>query len=275
MPAGYQVLLPEYVECGTMDADGFSIVDNRAGVTFGVELYVPWDALEMAVDLSSTGTVPLRNFPDVFGMIGRSDSATESLSATESHVSIPELSELAHKWPPAVINHMRWRQPELEEMRKAATVQYRKKQPSPCEFCGTLIRCDMYRHVVCCHLDLAQLWWCPVSWCTVWKGTPQDLMDHVRGAHKVPEEVLHIKLETLFPPWTVTRQVHTDSLTSRHSGISNDVLLFSDIGLSLVHHYRVHKRGLPHVAFRRNYMSQLRALLALVRLADVATLRNL
>ena len=41
--------------CGTMDADGFSIVDNRAGVTFGVELYVPWDAPEMAVDLSSTG----------------------------------------------------------------------------------------------------------------------------------------------------------------------------------------------------------------------------
>ena len=42
-----------------------------------------------------------------------------------------------------------------------------------------------------------------------------------------------------------------------------DVLLFSDIGLSLVHHYRVHKRGLPHVAFRKNYMSQLRALLPL------------
>ena len=28
LPAGYQVLLPEYAECGTMDADGFSIVDN-------------------------------------------------------------------------------------------------------------------------------------------------------------------------------------------------------------------------------------------------------
>ena len=30
------MLLLEYVECWTMDADGFSIVDNRAGVTFGV-----------------------------------------------------------------------------------------------------------------------------------------------------------------------------------------------------------------------------------------------
>ena len=44
MLARYQVLLPEYVECWIMDADGFSIVDNRAGITFGVELYVPWNA---------------------------------------------------------------------------------------------------------------------------------------------------------------------------------------------------------------------------------------
>ena len=174
----------------------------------------------------------------------------------ESQVSIPELSDLARRCPPTVITHMRWRQPELEEMKQAARVQYRKKQPAPCEFCGTLIRCDMYRHVARCHLDLAQLWRCPVSWCTVWKGATPDLMDHVRGSQ-------NIKLETLIPPWTVTRQVYMDSLTLRHSGISNDILLFSDIGLSLTHHYRVHKRGVPHVAFRRNYMSQLRALLPL------------
>ena len=78
LPAGYQVLLQNYAKCWTMDADGFSIIDNHAGVTFGVELYVPWDAPEMAVVLDSAGTVPLRNVPDVFGMIGRRDSATES-----------------------------------------------------------------------------------------------------------------------------------------------------------------------------------------------------
>ena len=51
LPAGYQVLLLKFVECWIMDADGFSIVDNRVGVTFGVELYVPWDAPEMVVDI--------------------------------------------------------------------------------------------------------------------------------------------------------------------------------------------------------------------------------
>ena len=43
----------------------------------------------------------------------------------ESHVSMPELSDLMHKWPPVVINQMMWRQRELEEMRKAAKVKYR------------------------------------------------------------------------------------------------------------------------------------------------------
>ena len=49
----------------------------------------------------------------------------------------------------------------------------------------------------------------------------------------------------------------------QHSGISTDVLLFSDIHLSLVHNYRMHRPGLPHIAFRRNYLSQLRTLLPL------------
>ena len=62
--------LLDHTEGGTMDADGFSIVDNRAGVTFGVELCVPWDA-------PGDGD-RLRNVPDVFGMSSRRDSATES-----------------------------------------------------------------------------------------------------------------------------------------------------------------------------------------------------
>ena len=52
-----------------MDATGFSVVDNRAGITFGVELYVPWDAPEAVVDVSSAGVVLLRSIPDV--IIGR------------------------------------------------------------------------------------------------------------------------------------------------------------------------------------------------------------
>ena len=249
-----------------------------------------------ATDLSAKGKVPLRNVQDVFGMRGRRKGATESRilqgrdarsirvlvpdcrglennfhdvtvvemgKLPESEVSIPELSDLTRKWPPELIAHMRWRKPELEEMQQVAKLQYRKKQPAQCDFCIITIRCDMYRHVVLCHLKLAQLWRCPVAWCTVWKGALQDLTDHVRYAHRVPEAVNHVKLEKIIPPWTVTREVYTESLTPRHSGISNDILLISDIGLSLSHHYRVHNKGVPHVAFRKDYMSQLRAMLPL------------
>ena len=84
--------------------------------------------------LSVKGTVPLHNVQDVFGMSGRRDSATESRilqgrdahsvwvlipdcrglelnfhdvtvvdmgDLPESEVLIPELSDLARKWPPA------------------------------------------------------------------------------------------------------------------------------------------------------------------------------
>ena len=132
---------------------------------------------------------------------------------------------------------------------------FRQNRPSSCVYCGIWIKCDMYRHVARFHLDLAQLWRCPVSWCTVWKGTPQDCMDHIWGRMMFRGK--------LSPPWTVTRQVWNDSLKAQHSGISTDVLLFSDIHLSLVPHYRIHKRGLPHIALWENYMSQLRALLPL------------
>ena len=163
----------------------------------------------------------------------------------ESAVSIPELSALSHQWPQAVLSHMGWRQQEREEMRSAAKQQFRQSRPSSCVYCGSLIKSDMYRHMARLHLDLAQLWRCPVSWSTVWKGTPQDCMDHLRGSHNVPWEVKSASLEKFLSPWTVSRKVWSDALSAQHSGISMDVLLFSDIHLSLVHHYRVHKCGRP------------------------------
>ena len=175
---------------------------DAAGVTFGVELYVPWDVPEMAVDLDSAGTVPLWNVPDVFGIIGRRNSTTESriLQGRDAHsirVLIPDSRGLDQNFHDVTVvdmgdlpeSHVSITElSELEEMRRAARVQYRKKQPALCDFCGIVIRCGMFRHVARCHLDLAQLWRCPVSWCTAWKGTPQDWMDHARNAHKYAGE---------------------------------------------------------------------------------------
>ena len=65
----------------------------------------------------------------------------------------------------------------------------------------------------------------------------------------MPWEVKSASLEKCVPSWTVWRQVWSDSLKACHSGVSTDVLLFSEINGSLIYHYHVHKRGLPHLAF--------------------------
>ena len=274
--------------------EGAALVENRAGITFDVKLCVPWDALEAIVDINSDGVVPLGSVPDVVGLFSRRpDTAASRILqgwdsrsirflvpdsrgldqnfhdvtivdmgvVPEAKVSNTELSLLRDKWPPTIFRHMTWRQQDLEVMRKDAKKRFHQTRPSPCRYCGKVNRCDMYRHVAKFHLDLAQLWRCPVSWCTVWKGTPQDCMDHLRGAHDVPWIAKTANMEKFIPPWTVRREMWTDSLRAEHSGISTDIMLFSDLGLSLAHHYKIHRFGQPHFAFRRNNMAKLRALL--------------
>ena len=53
----------------TMATEGAALVENRAGITFGVELFVPWDTPEAMVDIHSEGVVPLGSIPDVIGLI--------------------------------------------------------------------------------------------------------------------------------------------------------------------------------------------------------------
>ena len=140
---------------------------------------------------------------------------------------------------------MTWRQREIKRMRSVAKTELKHNSMKPCTFCGASIKVNMYRHVAHCHLQLAQLWCLPVPWCTMWKVTTQDLMTHIVEGHDVPGETKRASLQKLFPPWTVTREQYAESLSPQRSGISNDVLLFSEVGLTLVHHYRVHSAGKP------------------------------
>ena len=76
--AGCQLFLRRVSKRWTMATNGAAVVEDRAGITFGVELYVPWDAPEAIVDISSAGVVPLRHIPDVIGLVGRREGAAES-----------------------------------------------------------------------------------------------------------------------------------------------------------------------------------------------------
>ena len=70
--------------------------------------------------------------------------------------------------------------------------------------------------------------------------------------HDVSWDIKSASLEKFFLPWTVQRQNWTDTLKPCHSGVS------TDINILLAHHYRVFKRGLPHLAFWKDYFACLR-----------------
>ena len=106
-----------------MATNGVAVVEDRAGITFGVELYVPWDAPEVGkvqrkavCYRAETSAVYKFWSPIVFHDIAIVDMG----DVPESHIPLSELSTLSQQWPPAVISHMGWRQQELEEMRAAA-----------------------------------------------------------------------------------------------------------------------------------------------------------
>ena len=148
--AGCQLFLRRVSERWTMATNGAAVVEDRAGITFGVELCIPWETPDSVVDILLAGVVLLRHIPDVIGLVGRREGAAESRvlqgrdicsvrvlipdcrgvdknfhdvtivdmgDVPESHISLPELSTLSQQWPPAVISRMGWRQQELDGMR--------------------------------------------------------------------------------------------------------------------------------------------------------------
>ena len=117
---------------------------------------LPWDATEAVVDVSVAGVEIQRSLPDAMGPEGRTKDATQSRilqgrdprsihvlipdgqgpdqnihdviivdmgKLPEPHVPIMKLAELIHRWPPAVINHMMWRQREIERMRSVVKTE--------------------------------------------------------------------------------------------------------------------------------------------------------
>ena len=172
-------------------------------------------------------------------------------------VPLSEIGCLRLDWPKDLFAFVGRYQLELEQMRKACRDRFGPAASGTCPTCDKFIQVNLGKHVALYHLDLAQLWCCPVDWCPVWKGTSQDCVDHMCRAHNTPISVKAGNLARWFPPWTVAReQCHSMSRPSV-SGIAIDTFLFSRIGAPLFHRYRVFDRLGSHPAFRGPYMSRL------------------
>ena len=98
-------------------------------------------------------------------------------------VPLSEIGCLRLDWPKDVFAFVGRYQLELEQMRKECRDRFGPVASGTCPTCEKYIQVNLGKHVALYHLDLAQLWRCPVAWCPVWKGTSQENVDHMRRAH--------------------------------------------------------------------------------------------
>ena len=139
-------------------------------------------------------------------------------------VALSELSCLCLDWPKTLFVFMSRYQHDLERMRKECSERFGCTQSGNCTYCGKYIQQNLGKHIALYHMELAQLWRCPVTWCKVWKGTAQDSIDHLRRTHDAPLVVKAANLARYFPPWTVTREQWSEMTRPTISGVVIDTL---------------------------------------------------
>ena len=172
-------------------------------------------------------------------------------------VLFSELDYLRRTWPRAIFAFMTQYQQDLELKRKECKERFGCTQSGNCTHCGKYIQMDLGKHIAFYHLKLAQLWRCPVMWCTVWKGTAQDCIDNMRRTHRLPLSVKAANLAKYFPAWTVTRDQWSKMLMPCVSGVAIDTLLFSRVGSPLCHRCRLISHTGSHAAYRGTYLKRL------------------
>ena len=212
---------------------------DRAGPASITSTPLPGAFLGLALDLASDRLYDLvDDIPDVMGLrairpsaaivkvMSVPDSRCVRVVSPDDHVNIgfheiliydleeeelpfvamSELGCLRLDWPTTLFTLMSRYQFDLDQMCKDCRERFGSTQSGSCTHCGKHIQQNLGKHVALYHMELAQLWRCPVTWCTVWKGTAQDCVDHMRRAHDIPQLVKAANLVRWFPPWTVSRE---------------------------------------------------------------------
>ena len=185
----------------TMATEGAALVENRS-----------MGRTEAVVDIHSEGVVPLGSIPVVVGVTGRRPDAAEcrilqGRDVCSVRVLVPGSRGLDQNFHDVTIVDMG----DVPESPVSIPELSLLRQQWPPAFLS--------------HMVWLQQDHCPGAQC----GRARHMIVWIMfGWHMM-------FLGTLSRP--VRRQV---SLKPCHSGISTDILLFSDINLSLVHHYRIH-----------------------------------
>ena len=150
---------------------------------------------------------------DKLGMEGFHDVIIENLSATPTwrllHVSLADMTSLCRRWPKALFDTLRRRALDIERLRRDAPKSmdkaFRYSGPGVYGVCNTRIYAALDAHMIANHLELGQLWRCPVTWCAVWKGSGRACLEHLGEKHGGSTLEVTTNVARFFPPWTVTR----------------------------------------------------------------------
>ena len=142
---------------------------------------------------------------------GFHDVMIENLAASPTwqsrHIFPGDVNSLRRRWPKAVFQTMRRRSKEVERLCRLShgrpEWEFRNNKPGFCSLCQEEIALDI--HMMNVHLELGQLWWCPVEWCTVWKGSVSDCLGHLQDKHGGSQYMAIKNMGKFFPPWTVSR----------------------------------------------------------------------
>ena len=208
---------------------------------FSVRCGPSWDPPKTYVDLTSPGVVVLdttvvpdviglhaiddqaalvcvlpSDFPNIFRVLvpddraeprGLHDLMLEDSSSTEAcHVrlaSAADLMKLKQRWPSSLLTGMTKCQVDPPAHRDCKH-EFGSGRLADCPHCDLQVNTSLSRHIMTFHLALVQLWRCSIPWCSVWKRTDQDCVEHLRLWHHTDSSVVASKLSKCFPPWTVT-----------------------------------------------------------------------
>ena len=223
------------------DAFGLQAFDNKKPLTRMLPGSNPCERRLMLPD-SRLGT-------DRFHEVLIDDLAT-SPSWRSGHISPADVTSLRRRWPKAVFKTMQRRAQEVERLRRGALHRpdraFRHSAPGVCPVCEVRIDSVLDVHMLNFHLELTQLWHCPVEWCAVWKCSVRGCLDHLMDKHGGSTFFALENVVNFFPPWTVTRDVWQMAVHPDVSGIAVDPRLFHEARCRLVHRYRVCKDPFPH-----------------------------
>ena len=203
---------------------------------------------------------------------GFHDIVIEDLSDTpawQSRRLLPgDVTSFRRLWSKILLRTMRKHLVEMEQLRRDCCDQpgweFRHSHPGRCSLCQEYVATALDRHMMNVHLELGQLWRCPVEWCTVWKGSLCDCLGHLHEKHGGSQYVDMNNLEKCFPRRLCSETFGWRPFVRMCLVWRWTPRLFHDFGCRLVHKCQVYHDLFPQTALRGRVMNKLLALVARV-----------